>query len=113
MSDYDRRAGSPQINRLTPLAASVAEDYRKAVASLEQVVRTLTLIEREANGLLPKHYYKVRGMRQQPGDDVQATAEDASSLLAEIEKRKLVPEMKFLVSWMDELASEAKARHGE
>ena len=82
MTDYNRCAASPQINRLTPLAASAAEDYRKALASLEQVVRTLTLIEREANSLLPKHYYKVRGMRQQPGDDLQATVEDAASIMA-------------------------------
>lgn len=87
-------------------------DYHTAVDALERAIRTLQLIEREANSLTPKHHYKVPGLHQ-PGDDLQATAEDASSILAEIAKRKIVPEMKFLLSWVDELASEAKARHGQ
>lgn len=112
-NSYDRRAADPKVNRLTPLAEQAMHDYHTAVDALERAIRVLTLIEREANGLLPKHYYKVHGHSQQPGDDLQATAEDAKSLLEEIEKRKLVPEMKSILSWVDEMASEAKARHGQ
>jgi hypothetical protein len=109
---YDRQGARPQINRLTPLAQSVEKDYKAALASLEQVVRTLQLIEREAPGLLPPHYHKVWGVPS-PGDDIEATLNDAASLRAEIEKSKILPEMKRLTQWVEELASEAKARHGE
>jgi chemotaxis regulatin CheY-phosphate phosphatase CheZ len=110
MPDYDRRtaAGVEGPHRLVPLAEEAAADAKVAVEKLENALKVVRQVRREARALVPQSFYKGWMSPRQEGADFHDVFEHVDGIIEDLEEKKLLTMAKRLATDLEELVSETK-----